>query len=153
METVPDRFKASKRGADMSRGHAERYDQLERYITSYKARRAFRALLATERYCLYPNRTKLSVNFRDGFLRRHPTPYSFIVAREWLKFYIRKEAFAAWASCQPGLTEYFGTRFDAVQRKSNESRPEWRVRLGSVDDVQFLYAICPANPYPLVCHT
>ena len=37
-------------------------------------------------------------------------------------------------------------RFKAPRRGADMSRPEWRVGLGNVDDVHFLYAICPANP-------
>ena len=134
----------------MSKEYAERYNQLERYITPYDVRAAFRALLATDRYDIYPNRTKLAVNFHDGVLPHDPTPYAFIVAREWLKFYIRKDAFESWQPFEHALTDRYGVRFDAAQRKSNDGKPEWCVQLACVDDVEFLYGLCPATPYPLV---
>ena len=135
----------------MSKKYAERYNELEQGITPYDVRAAFRALLATDRFDIYPNRTKPAVNFRDGVLpRRDPIPYAFIVNKEWLTFYIRKDAFESWQPFEHALTDRYGVRFDPTQWKSNEREPEWRVRLACVDDVEFLYRLCPATPYPLV---
>ena len=134
----------------VSKEYAERYNELEQGITAYDVRAAFRALLATDRYDIYPNRKKPAVNFRDGVLPHDPTPYAFIVAREWLKFYIRKGAFESWQHFEHALTDRYGVRFDPAQRKSNERNPEWSVRLACVDDVEFLYGLCPATPYLLV---
>ena len=128
----------------VSKEYAERYNELEQNITPYNVRAAFRALLATDRYDIYPNRTKRAVSFLDGVLpRRDPIPYAFIVNKEWLTFYIRKVAFGSW---QP-FKHAFDVRFEL---KSNERESEWHVRLACVDDVEFLYRLCPATPYPLV---
>ena len=145
------RFNTSGREAAVSKQYAERYNELEQGITPYDVRDAFHALLATARYNIYPNRKKPAVNFRDGVLpRRDPIPYAFIVNSEWLLFYIREVAFESWQPFEHKLKERYD-EFDPDQWKSNTpSTPQWTVKLACVDDVEFLYRLCPATPYPLV---
>ena len=138
------------REAAVSSEYVERYDQLERYIARDEVKCAFRALLDTDRYHIYPNLMKPAVNFRDGVLPLDPIPYAFIVNKQWLNFYVRKPAFDSWQPHMHVMMARYGASFDPAQRKSNEGTPEWRIRLACVDDVEFLYGVCPAVPYPLV---
>ena len=132
----------------MSKEYATRYDELEKYVETDAAKCAFRTLLTTGRYYVYPNETKRSVKFRDRSSSR--IPYSFIVTKRWLKFYVRTPAFESWQPFERTLVQRFGERFDRTQYRSNEGKPEWRVDLACVEDVEFLYRTCPDVPYPLV---
>lgn len=120
---------------------------LERRIRRREVKHALHCLMGVRRYDIYP--TTQSVVFRDGWLRRSPCPYSARVAASWLKFYVRKPAFESWQPLKDEMLRYFGSRFDAQQFKSNKNRPEWRARVTSIEDVEFLFSICPGAPYPL----
>ena len=129
--------------------YAERYHDLERYIDVQTVRDAFCVLLATDGYCVYPNRKKPSVNFRDGARRGDPIPYAFIVTRQHLKFYVRKVAYESWQPLKERLAGRFGERFDPREYKSNINKLEWRIDIICTEDVAFVYDVAPKSPYPL----
>ena len=70
--------------------------------------------------------------------------YSFIVNLDWLLFYLHRPA--EWTDQRSALVEWFRERFN-----SNPAG-EWKIRILSATDVQFLEALSANTPWPLRPH-
>ncbi len=115
---------------------ADLYPEWEAHIEDQRARAAFRLLVESA-----PSLSHLVLSFRkkgalktcrlhDRSGRRPKLPYSFIVSRNWIKFYFRfREARAGKDALKRDFSSF----------EDGNSKGEWTVRLRTEEDVRLLF--------------